>query len=481
MSRGRSSFGTRLAAFGLATLFAWASSASAALSPTTGPVASVDDREPAPPTNVVAVANIEAPQGEVAWDLSADDFVRQSPAGDDFTSGGTFTNTNDVASYQIWRTAGSEDPAVVATVPAGEMSYVDPDVENGVVYIYAVTAVDAGGNASTPVESEEVTFGPAGKAEYESTQTNKFDFGRVQANADGSTSIVVTNSSTDPEAILIVRASVEGTGFFAFPAKLTLGRGESGSIDVSFASSDVDNINGDYAGILTITTNDPTSSPMVIELSATVFGGVYPEGGPARLLDSNGNEIFGDFDGDASVTFDDFFQFADNFGLTSTSANWDPAFDLSGDDAVTFDDFFIFADNFGKSGTYGSAESTAISFAAALDGTQESTDTGSAGTGFGDFSYTDEDGLTYDITVEGLTGAITAAHFHNGALGVNGEVVHTLTFVEDPAGTWTSSGTWDSSNGLTSALVDELKAGRLYVNVHTAAHESGEIRGQIEE
>ncbi len=689
MSRGRSSFGTRLAAFGLAALFAWASSASAALSPTAGPVASVDDRAPAPPTNVVAVANLEAPQGEVAWDLSADDVVRQSPAGDDFTSGGTFTNTNDVASYQIWRTAGIEDPAVVATVPAGEMSYVDPDVENGVVYIYSVTAVDAGGNASTPVESGEVTFGPAGKAEtvlppgsdpvvqevtmrldleldlgdtaavdnfktdfiqliadllgidlsrilitsleegsvivnfeiaddpdspaseaiaelsdvvetdpqvfadaglgtvldYQAAQTTAVDFGEVEADADDFTTLSFTNSSTETDAILIVSSSVEGVGFSAFPEKLTLANGESGDIDVSFAASDVGNVNGTYTGTLTIITNDPNNSLMIIGLSATVVGGVegavadvsttsisfprttvgtsssrevvisnkggldlavgvelttgsgafeislsgpltlaagesetitvtfapsdavaytgailvttddihhlsfeitlsgsgVPEGGPPRLLDSNGNEIFGDFDGDASVTFDDFFQFADNFGLTSASSNWDPAFDLSGDDAVTFDDFFIFADNFGKSGTYESAGSTAISFAAALDGAQESTDTGSAGTGFGEFSYTDEGGLTYDITVEGLTGAITAAHFHNGALGVSGGVVHALTFVEGPAGTWTSSGTWDSSNGLTSALVDELKAGRLYVNVHTAAHGSGEIRGQIEE
>jgi hypothetical protein len=32
---------------------------------------------------------------------------------------------------------------------------------------------------------------------------------------------------------------------------------------------------------------------------------------------------------------------------------------------------------------------------------------------------------------------------------------------------------------LTAAQVDELKAGKMYVNVHTAAHPGGEIRGQL--
>lgn len=690
MSRGRSSFGASIAAFGLAALFAWASSASAALATTentTGPVGSVDDRAPAAPTNVKAEANLVDFQGELTWDISADDFVRQSPVGDDFTSGGTFTNTNDVASYQIWRSALSGDYELIATVDGGQTSYVDAGVESGVTYTYAVTAVDGAGNSSAPVETEIVTFGPHGDAhtelppqaapiaqavtmrfdsdidvndqasvdsfvadlkdllvdllgipasrivikgvhagsvivdfeitedptnpsadvvaqlneavasdpqvfadaglgsllDYQAAQTTAIDFGDVQADADASTTLSFTNSSTDPDAILIVSASVEGAGFTAAPTKLSLHSGDSGDISISFAAADVGNVNGSYTGTLTIITNDPNNSLMVIDLSAAVVGGLSgavadvnttsitfprttvnglsshnlvisnkgglplgitvsisasdaislsdegamslaggesktievvfapaeaikytatitvatddpahpqfkitasgfgePEGGPAPLLDSNGNEIFGDFDGDGAVKFEDFFLFADNFGLTSASPNWDPDFDLDGDEAVKFEDFFIFADNFGRTGTYASAGSTAISFAAALD-EEQAGGTGSAGTGFGDFSYTDAGGLTYDITVEGLSGPITGSHIHNGVLGVAGGVVHALTFVEGPTGVWTSSGTWDSSNGLTPALVDELKAGRLYVNIHTALHPSGEIRGQIEE
>ena len=56
----------------------------------------------------------------------------------------------------------------------------------------------------------------------------------------------------------------------------------------------------------------------------------------------------GDFNGDGKVDFDDFFLFADHFGTTPESANWDPIYDQDNDQNVNFDDFFLFADHFGK-------------------------------------------------------------------------------------------------------------------------------------
>ena len=88
--------------------------------------------------------------------------------------------------------------------------------------------------------------------------------------------------------------------------------------------------------------------------------------------------------------------------------------------------------------------------------------------------------LVFNITVETdkLTGAIAAAHFHNGAAGANGGVVRTIT--PDFVGN-TASGTWKSTDAepLTAAMVTELLAGRLYINVHTAVNAAGEIRGQV--
>jgi len=87
--------------------------------------------------------------------------------------------------------------------------------------------------------------------------------------------------------------------------------------------------------------------------------------------------------------------------------------------------------------------------------------------------------LSFNIRIRGLSGPLTAAHFHNAPSGVNGGVVRTLTtnFVGEVAsGVWSSS---DATQPLTPALVAELLAGNIYVNVHTSANPGGEIRGQV--
>ena len=57
----------------------------------------------------------------------------------------------------------------------------------------------------------------------------------------------------------------------------------------------------------------------------------------------------GDFSGDGTIGFDDFFLFADALGLTVVHPAWDPVFDLDADGRISFDDFFIFAELFQSS------------------------------------------------------------------------------------------------------------------------------------
>ncbi len=55
-----------------------------------------------------------------------------------------------------------------------------------------------------------------------------------------------------------------------------------------------------------------------------------------------------DFDGDGTVGFSDFLQFAAQFGLSQGDAEYDARYDLDRDGAIGFSDFLIFAGSFGQ-------------------------------------------------------------------------------------------------------------------------------------
>ena len=70
-------------------------------------------------------------------------------------------------------------------------------------------------------------------------------------------------------------------------------------------------------------------------------------------------------------------------------------------------------------------------------------------------------------------GPFTAAHIHEGAAGQNGPVIIPLSKSGD--NDWIVP----ANAKLTDAQFESYKAGRLYVNFHSAAHKGGEIRAQI--
>ena len=80
--------------------------------------------------------------------------------------------------------------------------------------------------------------------------------------------------------------------------------------------------------------------------------------------------------------------------------------------------------------------------------------------------------LRWKLRYSGLTGPALSGHFHGPAQpGSNAGVVLPLPSpLSSPA---------EGSAQLTEAQAADLLAGRWYVNLHTAAHPGGEIRGQL--
>ena len=91
--------------------------------------------------------------------------------------------------------------------------------------------------------------------------------------------------------------------------------------------------------------------------------------------------------------------------------------------------------------------------------------------GSGSFRVAEDGTITGSVKTEGVQGIM--AHIHRGAKGQNGPVIIPLT---------KSGDTYSVPEGkkLTEAQMADLKAGNLYVNVHSPSHKGGEIRAQLQ-
>ena len=116
------------------------------------------------------------------------------------------------------------------------------------------------------------------------------------------------------------------------------------------------------------------------------------------------------------------------------------------------------------------AEKTA--FTADLKGASQVPPIDSAGTGNADVAYDDATKmLTWTITYSGLSGPVTAAHFHGPAgKAENAGPMITIKQLDSPM---------KGSATLTADQFKALTGGEMYINVHTVKYPDGEIRGQL--
>jgi CHRD domain-containing protein len=132
------------------------------------------------------------------------------------------------------------------------------------------------------------------------------------------------------------------------------------------------------------------------------------------------------------------------------------------------------------------------SFTAKLSGSNEVPPVTTPGSGIATF-HLNADGklLDYQVNLTKMDN-VMAAHIHSGKQGVNGQPVAGL-FNPSMSGPPTGAvngilkkGTLSSSDlsgslagKQISDLVNMIKSGGAYVNIHTTKHQNGEIRGQI--
>jgi hypothetical protein len=133
----------------------------------------------------------------------------------------------------------------------------------------------------------------------------------------------------------------------------------------------------------------------------------------------------------------------------------------------------------------------ALAFQAVMTGRAEVPANGSTGVGLGSFLLSrDGSTLYYTLEVTGASSTVNAAHIHQGRRGQNGDIVVNLCGAGSAPGCATEgvivtgSITAGSLVGPLaghplSDLLNALRSGNAYANVHTANMPNGELRGQV--
>ncbi|HKF73359.1 MAG TPA: CHRD domain-containing protein [Stellaceae bacterium] len=121
------------------------------------------------------------------------------------------------------------------------------------------------------------------------------------------------------------------------------------------------------------------------------------------------------------------------------------------------------------------APAATLTWKAHLTAKDEVPPNASTGTGDGTFTLnTATNELTWSVTFSGLTGPATVAHIHGPA--APGQNANPVVGFDPPKA---AAGEIKGSNVILKSQVEDIKAGKWYANIHTAANKGGEIRGQL--
>jgi CHRD domain len=113
----------------------------------------------------------------------------------------------------------------------------------------------------------------------------------------------------------------------------------------------------------------------------------------------------------------------------------------------------------------------AVDLKVTLTGAEETPPVTTSASGKGTISIAADKSVSGTVKTKGIDG--TVGHIHVGAPGESGPPIITLSKGAD--------GVWSVPPGskLTDEQYADFKAGKLYVNIHSAEHKPGEIRAQL--
>ena len=314
-----------------------------------GAVASVDNIPPQPVTNLLALdaSDDEANRISLTWSLSADDAVSLS------SFGNTFVPRGGVQGYNVYRQPEEGGEELIATLGPGTAEYLDEAVADGTTYIYTVRPFDLDNETDLSVDAGSaadlariVLIGGTPDVEIVTTVQATVTFeGDLDLGNETAVGLFTDN-------LIATLAALMGID----PSRIVVKEIRSGSIIVDFEIIDVADAPDETptaAAALAVLVEEITNETAAFvqaglgtvldladETSSVIV--IITEVNP---LDADGIEVLGWFSRQGNtVSFQDFFIFADNFG----KPDFNPATDLDNSGDVGFQDFFIFADNFGK-------------------------------------------------------------------------------------------------------------------------------------
>ncbi|MFA6110128.1 MAG: hypothetical protein WDA75_15275 [Candidatus Latescibacterota bacterium] len=316
---------------------------------TSTPAAAIDNIPPAPITALQAVETASSGTSRtvsLTWVLSADDAVSYTAFGSGYVPRG------GVRGYRVYRTAVGGQAVLLATLGPGVTAYTDQQVTVGERYSYAVHPFD---------------------------QDNESAFVAAPGSAEDLSRWGVVGGLVEPEPEVSVRARIafaasldlqDAAAVSAYSARFVTRLAELLGITASRIS--VAGITGSAVVEFTVAepvsgSSEPAAAALLTTLAGLAGSPSEPFGdlGPAlsltdasaatetsllvRPIGVDGRPILGWFTREGtSVGFDDFFLFADHFGLSEGAVAYDPIFDIIVNETIDFEDFFRFADDFGK-------------------------------------------------------------------------------------------------------------------------------------